>query len=218
MLTKNTIIDLWGELGDVPVVINEKNVTVIDQDYMGWPIGTDVEDIWHWFDDQFKDYGGVHALMYENPQPERKFRVSTPDGVIEVYSKHKGVDSEEDFPGVYIDIRRTPSQLSGKEVGDIACCVEYDSCSKHLQTVVYQLMQDEPTYVEVYEPLMTYGQLLVQYKDEIIDLEVWDQDGNEVPDDRDIPDDTPIVSWNRRSGTFSVEIDLLRAKTKARVD
>ena len=70
MFSKNTIIDLWQELGDIPVIINSENTTVIDapNGFMGWPQGTDVEEIWTWFDDQYKDYGGVYALMYGNPQ------------------------------------------------------------------------------------------------------------------------------------------------------
>lgn len=217
MLNKNTILDLWSALGDTPTNTVE-GIVVIDEPFISWQAGTPVETIWRWFDDQFADYGGVHVLMYDNPQPERKFQVVTPGGVIECYSKHEGVDSGEDFPGVYVDIRRNQAQLEGKEIGDMACCVEYDSCSKHLQTVVYQLLQDEPTHVEVYEPLMTYGEFLEKYSDEIIALEIFDTEGNEVPDDLDIPDDTPVIRLSRLSGSFTLDIDLLRAKTKASVD
>ena len=205
-LKKNSILDLWDALRDIPVTSDQDNRTVIDEDFLGWPIGTDVEDIWHWFDEQFADFGGVAALLYESPQPERKFQVETPGGMIEVYSKHEGRDSEEDFPGVYIDIKRTPLQLAGKEVGDLACCVEYDSCSKHLQTVAYQLMQDEPTHIEVYEPLLTYGEFMAEHKNEIVDLETWYEDGSEISDTVEIPDDTLIISWSRRSGSFSVDL------------
>ena len=74
MLSKNTIIDLWWMLTDIPTVMNAEMATVIDEDFIGWPSGTDVEKIWHWFDEQYADFGGVHALMYDNPQPERSFR------------------------------------------------------------------------------------------------------------------------------------------------
>lgn len=146
MLTKNTLIDLWSMLSDIPTVINGDNLTVLDEDFLGWPAGTDVETIWHWFDDQYADFGGVHALMYDNPQPERKFQVWTPHGILECYAKHEGKDSGEDYPGVYIDLRVTDEQKTGKVVGDLICCVEYNSAKDQLQIVPYaDIESDEPT-------------------------------------------------------------------------
>ena len=55
MLSKNTIIDLWQMLTDIPTVMNAEMATVIDEDFIGWPSGTDVEIIWHWFDEQYAD-------------------------------------------------------------------------------------------------------------------------------------------------------------------
>lgn len=149
-LSKNTVIELWHELANVPTVMNGEMATVIDEDFLGWPAGTDVEEIWHFFDDQFADYGGVHVLMYEDPQPERKFRVSTPEGIIECYAKHEK-DSDADYPGVYVDIRYTKKQLEEKQIGDMAAVVEYDSGTGNFQTVTYRPGQDEPVCVEVYD-------------------------------------------------------------------
>ena len=146
--------------------------------------------------------------MYDTPQPDRGFQVSTPVGVLEVYSKHQGKDSDKDFPGVFVDIRRTPAQLSRKEDGDIVCCVEYDSAEKRLQSILYQPSKEEPTHKEVFEPLMTYGDFISRYEDEIVELEVWYEDGSEVPDTVEIPDETLITKISRYSGSFSIDLDM----------
>lgn len=149
-LSKNSVIELWYELSNIPTVTNETMATVIDEDFLGWPAGTDVEEIWHWFDDQFAKFGGVHVLMYEDPQPERKFRVSTPNGIIEVYAKHEK-DDARNFPGIYVDIRHNKRQLAGKQIGDLVAAVEYDSTTGNFQTVTYRPEKDEPDNVEVYD-------------------------------------------------------------------
>lgn len=41
---------LWEELGDVPVVIDEDNCEVIDEDFHIWRRGHDKYEIWQWFD------------------------------------------------------------------------------------------------------------------------------------------------------------------------
>lgn len=75
MLSKNTIIDLWNELSDVPVAIDDANATVIDDPdgFLGWKMGTDLLKIWKWFDVKFAQWGGVYALMYDKPQQNSKF-------------------------------------------------------------------------------------------------------------------------------------------------
>jgi hypothetical protein len=40
---------LWFELSDVPVTIDGE----IDSDFHIFKVGTDVESIWHWFEDAF---------------------------------------------------------------------------------------------------------------------------------------------------------------------
>lgn len=207
-LLKNSLLDLWSALGEIPVTCGPRSETVTAEDFLGWPAGTDVETIWHFFDEQFAASGGVAALMYDAPQPDRGFQVSTPVGVLEVYSKHQGKDSDKDFPGVFVDIRRTPAQLSRKEDGDIVCCVEYDSAEKRLQSILYQPSKEEPTHKEVFEPLMTYGDFISRYEDEIVELEVWYEDGSEVPDTVEIPDETLITKISRYSGSFSIDLDM----------
>lgn len=54
---------LWDSLEDVPVVKNSEMRTVIDCEWNWFCKGTDVEDIWMWFDRRHSK--GVHYLMYE---------------------------------------------------------------------------------------------------------------------------------------------------------
>ena len=42
MLTKNTIIDLWWMLANVPTTMSGSLATVLDEDFLGWPVGTTV--------------------------------------------------------------------------------------------------------------------------------------------------------------------------------
>ena len=217
MLSKNTILDLWSELGDIPTSINSNAETVVDAEFLGWPVGTNVEEIWHWFDEQFKDYGGVYALMYENPQPERKFQVETPAGIIECYTKHEK-DNADDYPGVYIDVRHTAKQLAGVDVGDLAAVVEYESANGYIQTVAYELEREEPAHIEAYTDIdtpdemnsgeFTYGEFMARYEPEMCILDVYDMDGNMFDPDGEIPADAIVTGWCRMGDTFELVVQL----------
>ena len=39
--------ELWAELEDVPM---DPETERIEQEFFGWPTGTQREEIWHWFD------------------------------------------------------------------------------------------------------------------------------------------------------------------------
>jgi ssDNA-binding Zn-finger/Zn-ribbon topoisomerase 1 len=41
---------LWKEFANTPVIINEDNEEVIDEDFFIWRKGTDKYHIWKWFD------------------------------------------------------------------------------------------------------------------------------------------------------------------------
>ncbi len=152
MLNKNTVIDLWHALEDTPFVERADCEQILDDPdgFMGFPYGTTKGAIWDWFDQNYKQWGGLRALLEDDPQPERKFSVHTPAGVIECYAKHE-TDSDADFPGIYVDIRYNRKQLAEKQIGDLAAVVEYDSCTGNFQTVTYRPGQDEPVSVEVYD-------------------------------------------------------------------
>ena len=61
-LSDRLIENLWMIFGDVPTLLDDDLHTVTDEEFMDWPIGTDIEDIWHWFDKAYSK--GVHELMY----------------------------------------------------------------------------------------------------------------------------------------------------------
>ena len=54
---------LWDELEDVPMYEDENCELCLDVDWQGWSKGTDVETIWHWFDENHSK--GVGWLMNE---------------------------------------------------------------------------------------------------------------------------------------------------------
>lgn len=64
-MDKKTIEMLWEEFGDVPTTGSGE----IDEPFCGWERLTEVNEIWHWFDDQYARYGGVHALMFPDEAP-----------------------------------------------------------------------------------------------------------------------------------------------------
>ena len=51
--------DLWNELTDVPM---NPETEKMDAPFLSFPIGTDREDIWHWFDERHSR--GVSFLLY----------------------------------------------------------------------------------------------------------------------------------------------------------
>lgn len=53
--------ELWEEFGDVPM---NPETEKIEAPFLGFPSGTDKEDIWHWFDERHSR--GVHYLLYRD--------------------------------------------------------------------------------------------------------------------------------------------------------
>jgi hypothetical protein len=58
MKNKLEAIELWEQLGNIPVT----DEGLIEEDFLHFEIGTDREDIWHWFEDKFD--GSVTELMF----------------------------------------------------------------------------------------------------------------------------------------------------------
>lgn len=58
-LSKKELMKLWLLFGDIP--INDQDE--IEEEFFGFPVGTNRFDIWHWFDERYTD--GVHALIYQ---------------------------------------------------------------------------------------------------------------------------------------------------------
>ena len=53
---------LWSKFGDVPM---NPETECMDEEFLGFPVGTHREDIWHWFDERHSK--GVAYLMYNCP-------------------------------------------------------------------------------------------------------------------------------------------------------
>ena len=53
---------LWHELADVPFDDHQESDMTLAEPWHGFPVGTEREDIWHWFDTRYS--GGVIALLY----------------------------------------------------------------------------------------------------------------------------------------------------------
>ena len=154
-MKKDTVVDLWNEFKNVPAILTDSGKKVIDtpEGFLGFPMYTDVEDIRNWFDVEFAQWGGLNALMDKTVQPDRTFDVETPDGILRCYAKHEGVDHTDDYPGIFVDLCYTEEQKTGKTVGDLICCVEYDSMKKHLQIVPYpDLSDDSPCPGDFFDP------------------------------------------------------------------
>ena len=58
-LDDEAIEEIWKDFTDIPVIEDEDDVLVLDEDWLLWKKGTGVQGaIWHWFDDHHsKDLG-----------------------------------------------------------------------------------------------------------------------------------------------------------------
>lgn len=48
-LKEKALLKLWEDLGDIPVNSNDK----IDRSFLHFDKGTNREEVWHWFDDEY---------------------------------------------------------------------------------------------------------------------------------------------------------------------
>lgn len=53
--------ELWEQLEDVPI---NSETERLDEPFMGWPVGTEREEIWHWFDHRHSK--GIAYLLYKD--------------------------------------------------------------------------------------------------------------------------------------------------------
>lgn len=65
-MRRKTIELMWSEFGNC----NRDDDDCIDSSWCGWERGTNVHEIWHWFDAQYAQWGGVHALMFPSERKE----------------------------------------------------------------------------------------------------------------------------------------------------
>lgn len=55
--------ELWAQLGDVQT---DSETECLSESFMGWDKGTDIEEIWYWFDQRYSN--GVAYLMYRGAE------------------------------------------------------------------------------------------------------------------------------------------------------
>ena len=58
---------LWNQFGDIPM---NPDTERIEEPFLSFPVGTDREDIWHWFDERHSK--GVSFLLYGVPFYEKE--------------------------------------------------------------------------------------------------------------------------------------------------
>ncbi len=61
--SKEQIKELWLIFGDIPM---NPDTETIEDNFLCFPIGTDKETIWHWFDERYN--GGVYELLYNTKE------------------------------------------------------------------------------------------------------------------------------------------------------
>ena len=80
-LSRKTIETLWSEF-DVPI----NDLEEILESWCGWPVFTDREALWRWFDEQYAQWGGVHALMFpDSPRSASPYGEVTANAVFQVW-------------------------------------------------------------------------------------------------------------------------------------
>jgi hypothetical protein len=125
---------MWKDC-DVPINDDEE----IDDDWCGWERGTSRYDIWHWFDEQYALWGGVHALMFPDEHKESKFGTVMAEVSLEHWVNDYAieVDRFEFDCGRALDM--LPIELVEKLVSGRA---DYDTDEVFLEAVRMNLVKD----------------------------------------------------------------------------
>jgi hypothetical protein len=56
--------DLWQKLGDVPVT---EDGVYLDGPFLRFPVGTEVEAVWRWFEATFPGFSVAEAMGHASP-------------------------------------------------------------------------------------------------------------------------------------------------------
>lgn len=60
-MSKEQLRDLWDELTDIPVAMADDGALTLDAEWIGYDAGTNLEEVWHDFDEACD--GGIATLM-----------------------------------------------------------------------------------------------------------------------------------------------------------
>jgi hypothetical protein len=61
-MTLNAALDIWRNLHHVPFDETPSGANVIARDFIGFPAGTDIEDIWHWLESECHEFSAGVAM------------------------------------------------------------------------------------------------------------------------------------------------------------
>ena len=89
-MSKKTIEALWAEFADCPI----NDMEEILESFCGWPVFTDREYIWRWFDEQYAQFGGVHALMFPDEHKKSKYGRVMATVVLQAWKHDYAIDIE----------------------------------------------------------------------------------------------------------------------------
>ena len=133
---------LWRQLADIPM---NPETEKMEEPFMDFPVGTDREDIWHWFDERHSK--GVVYLLYGRP-----FYEKNPD---DVYPLKEFIKQEVPFR--LSEIFHIPDSELAPHIID--ACIEdlydnsdvmfdYDSMDAHIRGTLAQYGINPDDYEE----------------------------------------------------------------------
>lgn len=108
---------LWEQLADVPV---DPDTEKLEEPYLHFPVGTDKEDIWHWFDNRHSK--GVAYLLYRDgvDRTDEMSKLLYLKQLCEECEGHGCTYNHEGVCRFALVHERKP------EINDIDGCVDYD--------------------------------------------------------------------------------------------
>ena len=133
-LDKKTIEMLWAD-NDVPINDQEE----ILESFCGWPVFTDREEIWRWFDEQYARWGGVHALMFPDEHRKSKFGEVMAEANLQMWVNDYAVTVET----VRFDCGRALDMLPIETVRKLRTGrADYDTDEVFAEAVIMNLVKD----------------------------------------------------------------------------
>lgn len=108
---------LWEQLTDVPV---DPETEKLEEPYLHFPVGTDKEDVWHWFDNRHSK--GIAYLLYKDgvDRTDEMSKLLYLKQLCEECEGHGCTYNHEGVCRFALVHERKP------EINDIDGCVDYD--------------------------------------------------------------------------------------------
>lgn len=142
-LSKKTVDALWAEFADCP--INDMEETL--EPFCGWPVFTDREYIWRWFDEQYAEWGGVHALMFPGEHRKSEHGVVMAEVNLQAWVNDYAVTCET----VEFDCGRALDMLPIERVGKLTTGKsDYDTDEVFAESVILGLVKDHDGPFDLY--------------------------------------------------------------------